>query len=83
MCEKCLYKKNCQFLAKHRPSLDMVGCTFFSKDIDVLTKETKTEVAREIFEEIEQWLGIDGDIRLITDKKLAELKKKYTEGINE
>lgn len=40
----------------------------------------KSEVAREIFEELEKWLGIDGDIRLITDKKLAELKEKYTEG---
>jgi hypothetical protein len=38
-----------------------------------------SDVAEEIFAEIEKWLANDGDIRLITAEKLAELKKKYTE----
>ena len=39
----------------------------------------KSELAREIFEEIEQWLGNYNGCRVITYEKFDELKKKYTE----
>jgi hypothetical protein len=42
-------------------------------------EDKASDVAEEIFAEIEKWLANDGDIRLITAEKLAELKKKYTE----
>lgn len=40
----------------------------------------KQEVSREIFAEIEKWLAYDGDIRMITEEKFAEIKQKFTEG---
>lgn len=42
-------------------------------------KYGRAEVAREIFEEIEQWLGNYNGCRVITYEKFDELKKKYTE----
>lgn len=47
MCEKCLYRKNCQFLAKHKTAV-VEGCTAFVSETDL-----KRETAKEIFEEIE------------------------------
>ena len=37
----------------------------------------RQDATREIFEEIELWLAFDGDIRIITAEKFAELKKKH------
>ena len=37
------------------------------------------ECAREIFEEIEKWLSGDDQLAVITRRKLAQIKKKYTE----
>ena len=37
----------------------------------------QSEVAKEIFEEIEKWFAKDDDIKLITEKKFSEIKKKY------
>lgn len=39
----------------------------------------KSELAREIFEELEQWLGNYNGCRVITYEKFDEFKKKYTE----
>ena len=36
-------------------------------------------IAEKIFADIEQWLAVDGDIRMITAKKFEELKNKYAE----
>ena len=47
--------------------------------IDTADVVPKGEVAREIFEEIEQWLGNYNGCRVITYEKFDELKKKYTE----
>lgn len=33
ICDKCLYKKNCQFLAKHKQS-SVDGCTAFESEKD-------------------------------------------------
>ena len=76
MCEKCLYNKNCQFLAKHNKH-KVEGCTAFKSEVDF-----KQEVAREIFEDIEGNLVnanfITGNVELNFAYYLM-LKKKYTE----
>ncbi len=40
----------------------------------------RAEVAREIFEEIEEYFGMYNVPIFLTRKNFAELKKKYTEG---
>ena len=42
-------------------------------------KAIEEKAAREIFEEIEKWLATDGTLLIITAKKFAEIKNKYTE----
>jgi hypothetical protein len=51
-------------------------------DEDVLVKMLNNmacNFAKEIFAELEKWLSVGGDIRIITGKKFAELKERYTE----
>lgn len=50
-CEKCLYRKNCQYLAKHKTT-EVSGCTAFWSEADF-----KSEIAKEIFAKINS--GID------------------------
>ena len=89
-CEKCLYKANCQFLATHKKAI-VEGCTAFKSEADL-----RVEVARVIFEEIEGSIAVhaftsksedyaDGRYDAIewVDSKIANLKKKYTEGKDE
>jgi hypothetical protein len=50
-----------------------------------ISSSTKQEVAREIFEEIDEFLVQNATMQIATSTlhcKLAELKKKYTEGKN-
>lgn len=80
-CEKCLYRKNCQFLAKHKTAV-VEGCTAFESKADL-----KRETAKEIFEEIENitfsfGYGVRHDrtvarTRSIDDDRLSEFKQKY------
>ena len=51
----------------------------YTENVKQMCENAKQEVAREIFEEIEKWLAYDGDIRMITEEKFAEIEKKYTE----
>lgn len=84
MCEKCLYKSNCQFIAKHKKAV-VDGCTAFKSEAELMG-----EIARKIFEEIENLTfsfgyGVRSDhtvarTRSIDDDLFAELKKKRTEG---
>ena len=55
---------------------------WYAKELYEKGYRKASDVAREIFEEIERWLGINGELGIITTEKFAELKKKYTEGIN-
>ena len=48
MCETCLYRKNCQFIATHENSI-VESCTAYKSETDL-----RAEVAMEIFEEIEK-----------------------------
>ena len=68
MCEKCLYKDNCQFLAKHNKST-VDGCTAFKSATDL-----KSEFAMEIIEYLE-----NNGLLNMTPQGIAALKKKYTE----
>ena len=75
MCEKCLYRNNCQFLTTHKGSA-VKGCTAFKSETDI-----KSEVAREIFAEIEKLKYTKWDWNEYVDwDAIAELKMKYTEG---
>lgn len=47
-CKGCIYRKNCQYLAKHNPS-GIDGCTAYKSEADF-----KREVACELFDEIMQ-----------------------------
>jgi hypothetical protein len=89
-CEKCLYKENCQFLATHKRAI-VEGCTAFKSEADL-----RAEVAREIFEEIEELFRqhkeggyyLNGAwfperLDLYTEDAFEELKNKYAEGRNE
>lgn len=40
MCEKCLYKKNCQFLATHK-KVDVEDCTAFESEDEFRAKILK------------------------------------------
>lgn len=61
---------------------DCAGCTQWKCDCSLIEDNAKTEVAREIFEEIEKyWIESDtlpDCARLVDLDKIAELKKKYT-----
>lgn len=70
-CEKCLYRKNCQFLAKH-PKADVDGCTAFESEA-----ELREQIAREIFDEIYE--DCFDQFGYVNYEALAELKNKYTE----
>lgn len=78
MCEKCLYRKNCQFLATHENSI-VESCTAYKSETDL-----RAEVAREIFDLIEdECLAYpiqEGHPTILVDaRNYNELKKKYTE----
>lgn len=44
-CETCIYRKNCQFLAKHK-KVEVIGCDAFVSEIELVTK-IKWETVRE------------------------------------
>lgn len=56
MCEKCLYRKNCQFLASHKNSVkngEVTGCTAFeSADRYKLSEEARIQL-KEIADALE------------------------------
>lgn len=52
MCEKCLYRKNCQFLATHK-KVDVEGCTAFESEED-LRVSVKTEAYKEFAERLKE-----------------------------
>lgn len=41
---------------------------------------SRSELAKEIFTELEKWLGDYDGLKVITEEKFLELKEKYTEG---
>ena len=80
-CEKCLYRKNCQFLAKYKKA-DVDGCTAFESE-----KDMRWRIAREIFADIEKhrrkvqssdWSGEFWDYAVLLND-IEKLEKKYTE----
>jgi hypothetical protein len=49
-CETCIYRKNCQFLGKHKKAV-VVDCEAYESEADL-----KTEVAKEIFNDLDEYL---------------------------
>ena len=74
-CDNCLANKVCDH---HRFGFENCGSYISAADV-----APKSEVAREIFEEIDELLDFVGAMigtKIIYCSKYAELKKKYTEG---
>lgn len=75
MCEKCLYRNNCQFIATHENYKTVTGCTAFRSE-----QQIKSDVAREIFEEVKEAildLVCDHIDRHWLYMSIGELEKKY------
>lgn len=51
-CENCIYRKNCQFLAKHKKA-KVSGCTAFVSEADFV-KKAKAEAVREFAEKLKE-----------------------------
>lgn len=51
-CEHCIYRKNCQFLAKHK-KVKVSGCTAFVSEVDFV-KKAKAEAVREFAERLKE-----------------------------
>lgn len=49
-CETCIYRKNCQFLGKHKNAI-VEECSAFESEMAI-----KNEVAKEIFEALDEYL---------------------------
>lgn len=49
-CEKCLYRKNCQFLATHKKTT-VEGCTAFASESDL-----KAEAVKEFAERLNDYV---------------------------
>ena len=49
-CETCIYRKNCQFLAKHRKAI-VEDCTAFESEA-----ELKNKTAKEIFDALDEYI---------------------------
>lgn len=70
-CEKCLYRKNCQFLATHK-NTTVEGCTAFESESDF-----KIEAVKELLEKIEKqailseddvyWVELDDIYNLVKE----------------
>lgn len=68
MCEKCLYRKNCQFLASHKNRVktgELTGCTAFESD----DRYQLSEEARIQLKEIADALEFQLLVALNTDEK--------------
>lgn len=54
ICGDCLYRKNCQFLGKHKKPVVVEGCTAFVNEADFIAKHT-SEAIKE-FAERGKWI---------------------------
>lgn len=89
MCDKCLYRKNCQFLLNTRKrKTEVTDCTAFKSEADM-----KIEIANAILDDIEASIAVhaftsksedyaDGAYDTIewVDSKIDELREKYVGG---
>lgn len=51
-CENCLYRKNCQFLSKHK-NVEVKDCTAFMNETEFI-KKAKTEAIREVLQMLKE-----------------------------
>lgn len=84
MCEKCLYRKNCQFLAKRKNIKGKItNCSAFESEENFVNK-AKQKVAMELINEFEDNIEdihlratLTGNIMFHWETLKFELKKKY------
>lgn len=73
-CSICVVRHNCCDPDKPIPSCYAFKCA--EKGFENGYRKA-SELAAEIFEEIEKYLAKDGDIRVITENKFYEIKRKF------
>lgn len=73
MCEKCLYKNNCQFLAKHK-TVEVECCTAFISE-DEYKVTIKNEAIKEFAERVKNGCGrvkTEGHSMLVCQEKVFD-----------
>ena len=75
MCEKCLYKANCQFLAKHR-ACKVESCTAFKSE-----KELKADTAKKMQERLIAEFRKDDRMNYYLRMTLDQITKEILEGV--
>lgn len=78
-CENCLYRKNCQFLSKHK-NVEVKDCTAFMSETEFI-KKAKTEAVREFAERLKamcdapHWCVWLSDIDDLIEEMTEEVKE--------
>lgn len=75
MCEKCLYRKNCQFLAK-RKSCKVEGCTAFKSEKELIA-DTVRKMQEMVYEFADDINTIDA---YIIKEMIDQIAKELLEG---
>ena len=80
MCEKCLYRKNCQFLAKRKPC-KVEDCTAFKSEKELIA-DTVLKYSEKVYQLI---FGFVGEKLSEQDKdyitvRLGQIAKEMSEG---
>lgn len=72
---------------KHNSTVNLITGGYIRINTEGMARELyddgyrkKTEVAAEIFDDLEKWIAVYHEFRITTEEKFAELKKKFTEG---
>ena len=83
-CEKCLYRANCQFLAKHKGA-EVEGCTAFKDATDFVEVETVEEqIIRKKSEVSDYWQNCVRNYRALQSYSLIEHEvDTFLRGYNE
>lgn len=55
MCKNCLYRKNCQFLAKHKNAV-VENCTAFKSEVEYIAN-IKSEAIKEFADKLKEIAG--------------------------
>ena len=77
MCEKCLYRQNCQFLGKHKKA-DVSGCTAFVSEAGYKSEAIK-EFAEKVKDIVDEPALIRGRVIDTIIARIDDLVKEMTE----
>lgn len=83
ICENCIYRKNCQFLAKHKKA-EVIGCTAFVSEADFV-KKAKAEAVREFSHKVIDYICeicVMPDIAIEMVNGIDNLTKEFAKDTN-